>query len=183
MISLSIVLDTSFLLQQYRNKKGSKEMLLAVIFTSFFLTSAIQFNQIKGYIYEIAHVYKGPMDYVIPFIKSNFQNSENLVIATNYEEHVLMYYLGSKVTVGFVGNNIEEDSEIIPDIIIARRGRPNNIEILKNFLNKNTYEKITFPIYDYPYNNIPELTLPESHLYKTRLAENEKDKLTIYVRK
>ena len=87
------------------------------------------------------------------------------------------------MVVGFVGNNIEEDANADPDIVIMRKGRDNFVEILQAFVDNGDYEKVSFPIYDYHVNNIPELTIPLKHLYKTKFSESENEQLEIYVKK
>ena len=122
------------------------------------------------------------MDYVIPYLAENYRDPTSLVIATNYEEGVYMYYLGSKVTVGFVGNNLEEDSKVQPDIIIPRMGRDNNLILLNELMSRDHYREVTFPIYDYQFNNIAELSLPIAHLFKTKYAQTDEEKFRIYVK-
>jgi hypothetical protein len=71
-----------------------------------------------------------------------------------------MYYLDSKVIVGYVGNNLEEDMQMVPDIVIFRKGWRNlDPKIFIDFLVRRRYERISFPVVDYKVNNIPELNL------------------------
>ena len=142
---------------------------------------------LRSRIYEMFNVYKDPLDFAIPYIKTNYKNPENLIIATNYEEGAYMYYLGSKVTMGYVGNNLEEDLKIRPDIIIFRkRPKPGyvNARLFNSFFQKAKYIKISFPVFDYWVNNIPELNdrVFPTHLYKTPMAINESECLDIYIR-
>ena len=137
-------------------------------------------DHMQGHLYELFHQYKGPLDFAIPFIKAHYKSTENLVIATNYEELVYMYYLGSKVTIGFAGNNVDEDAKIQPDIIIFRKARnPAYRAVFNRFLYMDRYEKISFPVLDYFVNNIPELRY---HLYITPLCNDEKKCLSMLVR-
>ncbi|MDA8434109.1 MAG: hypothetical protein M0Z60_14275 [Nitrospiraceae bacterium] len=120
-------------------------------------TTAKNIKYIEGHLYELTHRYRGPLDYVIPFIRENYEDTGRLVIATNYEETSFMYYLGAKVVVGFVGNNLEEDSGAAPDLIVYRTSWGNFGDLFEKFLREYRYERIAFPAGDYPMNNLPEL--------------------------
>ena len=136
--------------------------------------------RVKGHVYELLHQYIGPLDLAIPFIKSHYKNPESLVIATNYEELAYMYYLGSKTIVGFVGNNLDEDLKMRPDIIIFRkRATYVNPAVFNQFFLKDRYASFFFPLIDYPVNNIPETAY---HLYKTLLCDDEKKCVSILIR-
>jgi hypothetical protein len=156
---------------------------LIIIFMGFFVFNiSTNEDNIEGHVYELSHQYKGPLDYVIPFIKENFTRTDSLVIATNYEETSFMYYLDAKVIVGFVGNNLEEDSRLIPDVIAFRKAWPNFRELFSAFLERAQYKRISFPGIDYPTNNIPELNWspPFVHRFRTVETENEILKVEIY---
>jgi len=158
---------------------------LSMLFFLIFLQSAPpKILPIVNHIYEIFHQYKGPMDYAIDYIKSNYKNTKALTVATNYEEYSYVYYLGCKAAVGYVGNNLEEDLKLSPDIIIVRkRNAWVNPRCFDKFLQKSSYRKISFPVYDYPVNNLPELSYPYiPHLFKTKLADNEAARLEMYVK-
>lgn len=184
---LIILLDLFRIYRNILDMKKTRRIKNLFVLTSLISLFFIVFitnnkSYITGHIYELTYQYQGPLDYIIPYIKENFKNPENLVIATNYEEQSYMYYLGSKVTIGYVWNNIEEDMKVIPDIIIFRPGWNSNREPFNYFLNKYKYRKILFPVVNYPLNNIPEFDFTFTHQFKTRLATSEKDALTIYVR-
>jgi hypothetical protein len=131
----------------------------------------------KNYFQEINTPYKGPLDYVIPYIKTNYINTEDLVIATNYEEPSYIYYLGSKIIIGFTGINLEENQKMAPDIIILRRYIIPNSDIIKSLISGGDYKKTLFPVFDYPVNNIPELILSPYHLFTTKYT-NDPNKMT-----
>lgn len=139
---------------------------------------------IKGHIYELSHQYKGPLDFVVPYIQHNYKNTDNLIIATNYEECSYMYYLNSKVVIGYVGNNLEEDMKTDPDIIILRKNgaQTTKKEIFGPFFERSNYVKVPFPVFDYLVNNIPETSGPIRHLYRTEMAENADERLNIYIK-
>ena len=137
-------------------------------------------DRLKNHIYELSHQYRGPMDFIIPFIEEHYKNPENLVIATNYEELDYVYYLGSKVIVGFAGNTLDEDLKLRPDIIVIRK-RFSFVDpaVFNRFLTRNKYESFFFPVIDYFVNNIPETGF---HLYKTPLCDDEKKCLNMLIR-
>jgi hypothetical protein len=145
------------------------------------------FNKIEllnHHIYELFHQYKGPLDYAIPYIQSNYKDTENLTIATNYEECSLMYYLGSKVIIGYVGNNLEEDMTMTPDIIIFRKKwtYTSKAEIFAPFFAKARYKPVTFEVFDNTVNNIPQISGPIRHLFKTKMARTEKEALVLHIK-
>jgi len=103
-----------------------------------------------------------------------------LIIATNYEECSYMYYLNSKVILGYVGNNLKEDMKADPDIIVPRKiwSYIKNEDFMP-FFERNRYTKKSFPVFDYFVNNIPETSM---HLFKTKMAEDDSQCLDIYIK-
>jgi hypothetical protein len=95
-----------------------------------------------------------------------------------------MYYLDAKVIVGFVGNNLEEDSRAVPDIVLYRKGWPDFRDLFSMFLERGRYSRISFPGVDYPSNNIPELNWspPWVHRFRAEETGDERMKLDIYLR-
>jgi len=125
------------------------------------------------------------LDYLIPFIKDKYSKTDDLVIATNYEETSYMYYLNAKVIVGYAGNNLEQDSQAMPDIIVYRSSHRIFIPIFANFFEKQPYDRISFPVADSKTNNIPELNWqpPFHHQFRTKNVSDELDKIELFVRK
>lgn len=145
------------------------------------------FNKIellKNHTYELFHQYKGPLDYAIPYIQSNYKDTENLIIATNYEECSFMYYLGSKVIIGYVGNNLKEDMTMTPDIIILRKKwtYTSKAEIFAPFFAKARYKPVVFEVFDNPVNNIPQISGAIHHLFETKMAKTEKEALVLHIK-
>lgn len=140
---------------------------------------------IKGHVYELTHVYKGPIDDVILYLANRFENPDQLIIATNYEEHAYMFYLGSKTIIGFVGNNLENDLKENPDVIIPRRNSGRNFKALAWFLSRGQYQLIPFPYRDLPVNNIPEIrnNIGIFHRYKTEITDWEDEKIEVFIRR
>ncbi|MCX6295419.1 MAG: hypothetical protein NTX97_05020 [Bacteroidetes bacterium] len=145
-----------------------KLMAPAVIFLGLFCFTIIgNVENIQGHLLEMNNRYKGPLDFTIPFIQENFKNTENLVIAANYEETSYMYYLKSKVIIGYVGNNLQEDFQVTPQVIAYRIPWRNHLNIFSQMLNRVPYYNYTFPVYDYQVNNYAELNynFPEFNFY------------------
>jgi len=184
-IVIAVLIDVYLLLELLAEQEGMDRVIVYVLGSLFAVLMLFRLNILSGYVYELGHVYRGPMDYAIDYISSNFDQPESLVIATNYEEYVYMYYLGSKVIVGYVGNNLKEDIKEQPDIIIARRGRPNNIDVLTELYERGDYDLVLLPVFDYSYNNISELfRIPydNNHMFKTKMAEREGENLKLFIK-
>jgi hypothetical protein len=141
-------------------------------------------STLKGHIIEIVKRYQGPLDFIIPFIKDQFKQPEKLVIATNYEECSYMYYLGSKVIIGFNYDRMNQDASEKPDIIVYRRfwRWKHDPKIFKEYLKKESYCCVTFPVIDYPVNNIPDLHFTIKHLFRTQYTLNPEKQLKIFIR-
>ncbi len=189
-LSVIIIFDLFTLLKRYSVQStkpvSAKMIALISIFTLMTIyTLSNNFNYLKEHIYELGNQYKGPLDYTIPFIKEKYPTSDTLVIAANYEETSYMYYLKSKVVVGFTGNNLKEDSTAQPHIIAYRKLWGNYPNIFNGFLQRASYEPKSFPVYDNPVNNIPELNFMPAfnHQFKTLSPGNERDTTYLYIRK
>lgn len=159
-----------------KERSVTKKLSIVVFAVFFFYTLFNGIHNIRGHIYEMTHQSKGPLDYTIPYIKDNFQNTDTLIIATNYEEYSFMYYLNSKVIIGYVGNNLEEDMTYTPDIISYRSQWPRFINLFNYFLQRSSYTPVSFPVFDSPVNDIPELDntlLPLfNHRFKTQITQD-----------
>ena len=176
---------------QKSKKNHILHTLSVILISALFLlnTSPEKIVAIRLHIYELFHQYKGPLDIAIPYITSRFNNTEDLIIATNYEECSYMYYLKSKVIMGFIPNNLEEDLKASPDIIIPRK-KWHTLEMFQTFLQKNKYHRINLPIRDTRCNNIPELPCSYDynepglliHLFKTPIPSDANDCLEVYIK-
>jgi hypothetical protein len=162
------------------------KIIFGLMFISVFSVNAQnKIPYLKGHIYEKFHQRKGPLDYTIPYILQKYPNPENLVIATDYEELCYVYYLNCRVLLGnLVYKNLEEALKESPDILIYRKRWKHNPDPFNHFLKKAQYSELLFPVYDSPVNNITELDwIPDfNHLFKTKLAQNDKEKVKIYVK-
>lgn len=135
--------------------------------------------------YEVWHRYRGPLDVVIPFLAETYGETENLVIATNYESTPFMYYLGSRVIVQWNPTNLDAESRLRPDVVIARRGHPR--AGLDRLVLDGSYERAESDVRDSYYNNIPELFamgtmramhMP-THLFRTLEPRGRADTLVV----
>jgi len=133
---------------------------------------------------ELETPYRGPLDYAVDFIRGAYAHPEKLVIATNYEALPLMYYLGSRVTIGYSWPNLREDLTLPPDLIIRRSWL--NDKPLLELEEGGKFETKTFEVGDLPVNNVPQISpnrfVPMTHQYRTWLATKPKDVFKILVR-
>jgi hypothetical protein len=189
-LSAVILIDLFTLIKHYSRTStrlfSAKILAPVLVFFGFFGFSVSKnLPYLKGHLFEMTHPYKGPLDYTIPYIKAQYPSSDTLTIATNYEETSYMYYLKSKVTVGYVGNNLQEDSLTQPHIIAYRKWWGNHVDIFNGFARKAAYEPVKFPIKDSPVNNIPEFNLmpPLVHQFKEIPAASDKEATLLFIRK
>ncbi len=191
-LAAMIILDVALvydLISLYRSPKiGYWRVILLIVFAGFVVTNiGKNVEYLKGHFYELFHQYKGPLDYLIPFIKETYGDTDKLIIATNYEETSFMYYLKSKVIIGYVGNNLEEDTQTVPDIIVFRKGWGSlHRRIFLDFFGRHRYQRVSFPVFDYKVNNIPELNLWPAliqHQFQTLNTKDERMKTDIYLKR
>jgi hypothetical protein len=137
-------------------------------------------------LYEITHRLEGPVDLLVAHLRDRYPRPEELVIATNYEAHPLMFYLGSRVIVGFSRNNIEVDRGLEPDVVVPRRTWKKTLGELRPFLRRAHFRRARLPISDTPYNNIPALTktprIPMVHRFRTAWSPDRREQLILYHR-
>lgn len=190
-LAVIAIFDFIYLLNLYSagkiNFRNPYFVRLAVVFAALFgFTLAENAPYIKGHVFEMTHQYKGPLDYAIPYIKSAYPKPENLIIATNYEETSFMYYLKSKVIVGFVGNNLPEDTLFKPDIISYRQSLGSFFDkVFNGYLSKAEYRKISFPGKDIPLNNIPELNFDGTafnHYFASQVTDENGKEVNLLIK-
>lgn len=178
-----ILLDFFIITQSYPSKFSINKLVPTGVFV-LFLIFHINTNSenLSGRIAELKEPYKGPLDYTIPFIQEKYENTDTLVIAANYEETSYMYYLNSKVIVGFVGNNLKEDATADPDIVCYRKSWGRLADVFNGFFKKSRYLTQTFEVYDSPVNNIPELNFMPAfnHKFKTEIARSGDKAAKVY---
>ena len=182
MLLADIYIIYKYIASRQKNQKFLKLSFSGALIIFFAINYDIKTGYIKDYWYQLTHQYKGPLDYIIPYIKENYKKPEDLVIATNYEELSYIYFLDSKITIGYINKNIEEDLKYQPDIIIFRKSWGQNPKYFNDLINKAKYERVTFPVADYPVNDIAELDFGIQHLFRTKLAATEQEKVEMFVR-
>jgi hypothetical protein len=147
---------------------------------------AARWDEIRGRLTEIATPYRGPLDFAIPYLKSRHPRSEELVIATNYENHPLMYYLGSHVIVGTTLSNIARERMLEPDVVLPRRHWKRGLAELRRFLERGEFARKTFPVPDLHFNNNPALSsspqLPDPHRFRSAVPGHDTDRLELFER-
>jgi len=137
------------------------------------LTSGSRVEAVRGRLDEVAQPVRGPLDYAIARL-AELPDPAGLVIATNYANHPLMYYLGSHVIVGTNLNNIVRERSLAPDVVIPRRRWPRGLAELQSFLRRGEWTRETLPVPDVHFNNIPALSrsasTPSVHRFETPRA-------------
>jgi hypothetical protein len=157
-------------------------LVLAGILLMMNIQAQIPF--IRQHITELRYPYKGPLDFIIPYIQKNYKNTNDLVIATNYETYSYMFYLKSHVLLGYIPLHLSQDLEYTPDILIDRKiVWERNPDHFNHYLNKARYMKINFPVIDYPVNCSPELYFCDRlvcHHFRTVYTNNLNMQTIIY---
>jgi hypothetical protein len=113
--------------------------------------------ELAGRVAEIRTPYRGPLDYVIPYLAERHPDPRSLVIATNYEEPAFMFYLGSRVLVGFYAPDLAKDLLETPDVIVPRPW-PDHIDDLQRLAARGRYAQRSFPVGNLRWNNTPSLS-------------------------
>jgi hypothetical protein len=179
-VVLSPALTTMLLLDAFsavtllRTREGARRSLGAACAVLAALLAAgslvVRMPELRGRLQELREPYRGPLDFVIPYLKERTPRPEELVIATNYEGPAFMFYLGSRVTVGFYGADLENDLRILPDVIVPRPW-PDQVEVLKALSERAEFRAREFPVENLPWNNNPSLapsgTARFAHRFRT----------------
>ena len=137
------------------------------------------FGDVAAQLRSLATPYRGPIDEIVTWVRARYPDPERLVIATNYEELALMYYLESHVIVGLTLNNLVEDRRLEPDLVIPRRHWRSSLPEVVAFLRRGRWERNALPVVDLHYNNNPALSrsrfLPDPHRFRTAVpAQRER---------
>ena len=161
---------------------------LVAIWVLIAVTGTSRVHDLRGRLREISVPYRGPLDYVIPWIREQYPHPEALVIATNYENHPYMYYLGSHTIVGLSRSNLRRDRLLEPDLVVPRRRWRASLRDAMAFVERrpDAYRSELFEVRDLHYNNVPALSrsisTPDPHRFVTALADREDQRLEVYVR-
>jgi hypothetical protein len=144
------------------------------------------FGDVAGHVASLATPYRGPVDEIVTWVRERYPDPASLVVATNYEELALMYYLESHVIVGLTLNNLVADRRLEPELVIPRRHWRSSLPEVVAFLRRGNWERNALPVVDLHYNNNPALSrsrfLPDPHRFETALPAREEEALVIYRR-
>ncbi len=142
-----------------------------------------KYKHIKNYYASLLTPYEGPLDIVIPYLKQHYRNTESLIVASNYEEPSLIYYLHCKTIIGLKQTHLMADTLLTPDIVFYRKmwAQESPAGPFESLIQKASYEKIQFPVFDYMVNQIPQLNYIPHHLYFTKKTNNPAWQTTIFV--
>lgn len=144
------------------------------------------FGEVADHLRSLGQPYRGPIDEIVSWVRERYPEPASLVIATNYEELPLMYYLDSHVIVGLTLANLVEDRRLEPELVIPRRRWRSSLPEALAFLRRGRWERETLPVVDLHYNNNPALSrsrfLPDPHRFETALPASEDEALVIYRR-
>jgi len=186
MLTAVVVLDFGSLLALRRRGLLGARWGPVVVVGVLLVSASLRLPEFEGRIREWATPYRGPLDALIPYLLDRFDQPEKLVIATDYEGPALMYYLGSHVTVGYYGANLEEDLAIDPDVIIPRYW-PGQKPALARLRSRGGWVRRDFPVAGLPANNVPSLSPRNqasgfTHRFDTVLAERPDQRVFLFER-
>lgn len=166
----------------FRVMRYPRTVFAGLLIGAVALTVNRNFDQIGGHVTELTQQYRGCLDFTIPYIIDHYPEPSKLVIATNYEEASYMYYLRSRVTIGYIGLNIDEDMKLQPDVIVYRKWWRNHPKAFYNLMTRAEYREVAFPVTDYPVNNFPQLDVYYYHRFETFIPTIEQNRLRMYIR-
>jgi len=180
LLTLAFLLDGSRLLDlapglwPERSERQARRAVAAALLVLALCPIALRAPALRGHLAEIATPVRGPIDFAVEHLRARYPDPAALLIATNYEAHPLMYYLGSRVIVGLALNNIAAERALIPDVVIPRRAWRRPLPELRRFLARGDYREERLPVLDTHYNNNPALTpspsAPDPHRFETASA-------------
>jgi hypothetical protein len=163
LITLLLLIDgfTIWDLQKEHRREFAHKLVVVICGLTLLATLFIRFPEFSGRLAETSSPIEGPLDQVVAYITANYEHPEDLVIATNYEDPSLRFYLGSQVVIGWFNPDVERDLAADPDIIIPRPGN-RHLDELKLLASKGSYAQKTFPLMNTHANNVPSLA-PWNH--------------------
>lgn len=168
-----------------RARRHVARAALALAAASLVVGLWVRSPELAGRFAEIRHVYRGPLDYVIPYLVERYPDPSALVIATNYEEPAFMFYLKSRVIVGFYAPDLEQDLTLVPDVIVPRPW-PDQLEALQQLASRARYEPHAFPVGNLRWNNTPSLSArvgaSAGHRFRDPVVDQDGPELVILER-
>lgn len=191
LLGISLVLDTVIgwrLASRWsdpRRRRLARIALVAALIAAFGWTAPQRISDLRGRLTEMTTRYRGPMDFAVEWLASHYADTQQLVVATNYEATVLMYYLGCRVVVGYWLTQPTVPVEIVPDVILPRPDWLGVDWMFAVFGRYGPYLLERLPVAGLPYNNIPELSpgsAPVVHQFRTPAPATPEAALEIYWR-
>lgn len=188
LLALVVLLDAFDAVARLRARgPGAARAAAAAVALLLVFGSIGRVADLRGRWRELRTPVRGPLDYAIPWIRDHYPHPENLVIATNYENHPYIYYLRSHVIVGLSRSNIRRDRLLDPDLVIPRRRWPVSLPDALAFLRRGDYEEIPFEVRDLHYNDVPALSrsasTPDPHRFETALARSDAERFSIFAKR
>jgi hypothetical protein len=191
-LTLLFLLDASSLVSAVSRQAAEQSrarVRRAAVLAVIALALAVRFpafGELASHVAALRTPVRGPVDFVVEWVQEHEAEPERLVIATNYEEQALMFYLDSRVIIGLTLNNLAEDRRLEPDLVIPRRRWPSSLPEVVAFLRRGRWERILLPVVDLHYNNVPALSrsrfLPDPHRFRTAVPGHPEEALAIYRR-
>jgi hypothetical protein len=170
-----------------RPRRGASAAVAAGIALLTLLVRLPSGAEILGRLAELRTPVAGPLDFVIPHLLASTPRPQELIVATNYEEQVFMYYLGAHTIVGTTLNNLLADRELVPDVVVPRRGWPRSLRELGPFLRRGEWHELRFPVRDVHFNQVPSLSrsrfVPDPHHFETPATDDPEAQLVLYWRR
>jgi hypothetical protein len=170
LVTLACLLDAHALVDAARRPRRTAVALAALVAIALAPRAAT----VWGRVTELRSPVRGPVDFAVAHLRERYPDPAALVIATNYEAHPLMYYLGSRVIVGLSGNDLARERGLVPDVVIPRRAWPRTLPQLRRYLSRGSYREELLPVEDTRYNNIPSVSAskatPDPHRFATPAA-------------
>jgi hypothetical protein len=180
LIAAMLTLDAAVLWREARRlgppeRAASSRRLVAIAMAVVALGMlGLKRVELAGHLAQLREPYRGPLDFVIPYLRRAHEDPSALLIATNYEAEPYVYYLGSRVVGRFHAETpeataLEQAARV--DVVVPRVLQPRQLDRLRGYLDQGRFERREFPVADLPYNNIPELdrgrVLTTTHLFRT----------------
>ena len=177
-ITMLMLLDGFTLLDLQRDQRRAPAAIAITTACAVCLaaTLVVRLPDFTARLAEVSTPIEGPLDHAVAYLKTAYPRPDELVIATNYEDPSLRFYLGSRVIVGWFNPDVERDLDATPDIIIPRPGN-RHLEELATLAARGSFEQKRFPIQNVHANNVPSLA-PWNHArwvhrFSTPAAESD----------
>jgi len=188
LLSLAFLLDAFALAPAVGRAAGARaaRACVAALVALVLVTRFSAFGELAAHARSLGEPYRGPIDEIVSWVRERHPDPTALVIATNYEELPLMYYLGSHVIVGLTLANLVADRAQEPDLVIPRRRWRSSLPEVLAFLRRGRWEHDVLPVVDLHYNNNPALSrsrfLPDPHRFESARPAREEEAVVIYQR-